>query len=54
MIANGPNRDNAWYSMLDRQWPARKASFERWLAPGNFDKDGRPKTSLAALNGQTA
>jgi RimJ/RimL family protein N-acetyltransferase len=54
MIAKGRNRDNAWYSMLDSEWPARKRSFERWLAPENFDKDGRQKVSLAALNGQKA
>jgi RimJ/RimL family protein N-acetyltransferase len=54
MIAKGRNRDNAWFSMLDSEWPARKASFERWLQPENFDSDGRQKVSLAALNGQKA
>ena len=54
MIAKGRNRDNAWYSIIDSEWPARKQSFERWLAPENFDKDGRQKVSLAALNAQTA
>jgi RimJ/RimL family protein N-acetyltransferase len=52
MIAKGRNRDNAWFSMLDNEWPARKASFERWLAPENFDSEGRQKVSLAALNAQ--
>ena len=37
MIAKGRNRDNAWYSMLDGEWPERKRNFERWLAPENFD-----------------
>jgi RimJ/RimL family protein N-acetyltransferase len=46
----GRNRDNAWFSMLDHEWPARKANFERWLSPENFDRDGRQKLSLAALN----
>jgi RimJ/RimL family protein N-acetyltransferase len=54
MIAKGRNRDNAWYSMIDSEWPARRQSFERWLAPENFDKDGRQKASLAALNAQQA
>jgi RimJ/RimL family protein N-acetyltransferase len=54
MIAKGRNRDNAWYSIIDSEWPARKQSFERWLAPENFDKDGRQKVSLAALNAQKA
>jgi RimJ/RimL family protein N-acetyltransferase len=50
LIAKGRNRDNAWFSMLDSEWPARKAAFERWLAPGNFDRDGRQRTSLRQLN----
>ena len=52
MIAKGRNRDNAWYSMLDSEWPQRKRNFERWLAPENFDGEGRQKLSLGALNGQ--
>ncbi len=51
---DGRNRDNAWFSMLDSEWPARKAAFERWLAPENFDGGGRQKISLAALNGAPA
>jgi len=54
MIAKGRNRDNAWFSMLDGEWPARKLNFERWLAPENFDSAGRQKLSLAALNGHGA
>jgi RimJ/RimL family protein N-acetyltransferase len=49
MIVKGRNRDTAWYAMLDREWPARKRAFERWLAPENFDADGRQKTRLARL-----
>lgn len=48
----GRNRDNAWFSMLDSEWPDRKRNFERWLAPENFDAEGRQRTSLAILNGQ--
>lgn len=54
MIAKGRNRDNAWFSMLDSEWPSRKCNFERWLAPENFDGEGRQKLSLAALNAQSA
>ncbi|MPZ55718.1 MAG: GNAT family N-acetyltransferase [Rhizobiales bacterium] len=50
MIAKGRNRDTAFFSMLDSEWPARKAAFERWLAPENFDADGRQRMSLRALN----
>ena len=51
MIAKGRNRDTAWFSMLDGEWPTRKANFERWLAPENFTADGQQKLSLAAMNG---
>ena len=47
-IVKGENRDTAWYSILDGEWPARKAAFERWLAPENFDRDGGQKTRLGA------
>jgi RimJ/RimL family protein N-acetyltransferase len=47
MIVKGRNRDTAWFSMLDSEWPRRKAAFESWLAPGNFDAAGRQKRSLA-------
>jgi RimJ/RimL family protein N-acetyltransferase len=46
MIAKGRNRDTAYFSMLDSEWPARRTAFERWLAPENFDRDGRQKTML--------
>jgi hypothetical protein len=51
MIAKGRNRDTAWFSMLDNEWPQRKANFERWLAPDNFTADGRQITSLSEMNG---
>jgi len=50
-IAKGRNRDTAYFSMLECEWPARKAAFERWLAPENFDGDGRQRVSLRMLNG---
>jgi RimJ/RimL family protein N-acetyltransferase len=51
MIGKGRNRDTAFYSMLEDEWPARKAAFERWLDPENFDANGKQRTSLIALNG---
>jgi len=50
LIAKGRNRDDAWFSMLDSEWPARKAAFERWLAPDNFDAAGKQRASLSELN----
>jgi RimJ/RimL family protein N-acetyltransferase len=52
MIIKGRNRDTAWFSMLDSEWPKRKAAFERWLHPSNFDADGQQKMSLSALNSE--
>jgi RimJ/RimL family protein N-acetyltransferase len=51
MIAKGENRDSAWFSLLDSEWPAAKIAFEKWLAPENFTADGAQKQSLAALRG---
>lgn len=48
MIVKGRNRDTAWFAMLDSEWPSRKAAFERWLAPENFDREGRQKSRLRA------
>jgi RimJ/RimL family protein N-acetyltransferase len=53
VIAKGRNRDNAWFSMLDSEWPARKRNFECWLAAENFTADGKQKLSLGAMNGMT-
>jgi RimJ/RimL family protein N-acetyltransferase len=46
MIAKGRNRDTAYFSMLDSEWPARKHAFERWLAPENFDAAGQQRLRL--------
>ncbi len=50
MIVKGRSRDSAWFAMIDTDWPVRKAAFERWLAPDNFDAAGRQRTSLRELN----
>jgi RimJ/RimL family protein N-acetyltransferase len=46
MIIKGQNRDTAWFSMLDGEWPRIEAEYERWLDPGNFAADGTQKTKL--------
>jgi RimJ/RimL family protein N-acetyltransferase len=48
-IYKGRNRDTAWYSILDSEWPALKTAFEAWLDPANFDADGRQRQRLSAL-----
>ena len=44
----GRNRDTAWFAVIDRDWPRLRAAFEAWLAPENFDEDGRQRSPLAA------
>lgn len=53
MIIKGRNRDTAWFSMLDSEWPSRKAAFEAWLDPANFNAQGRQKQSLAEISQNT-
>ena len=46
MVSKGRNRDTAWFSMLDSEWPRVKADFETWLAESNFDAAGQQKAKL--------
>jgi RimJ/RimL family protein N-acetyltransferase len=48
-IVKGRNRDTAWYSIIDGEWPAVRGAFAAWLAPENFDADGRQLAALAEL-----
>jgi RimJ/RimL family protein N-acetyltransferase len=48
-IHKGRSRDTTWLSIIDGEWPALRAAFERWLAPDNFDPLGRQRESLASL-----
>ncbi|MGD1879117.1 MAG: GNAT family N-acetyltransferase [Kiloniellaceae bacterium] len=45
----GRNRDTAWFSILDSEWPPLNAAFQAWLAPENFDAQGRQKRGLAEI-----
>jgi RimJ/RimL family protein N-acetyltransferase len=49
LVVKGRNRDTAWFSIIDSEWPSRRAAFETWLAPENFDGNGRQRVSLSAL-----
>jgi len=48
-VVKGRNRDTAWFSVIDRDWPRLRESFLRWLDPANFNKDGMQRVRLAAL-----
>jgi len=53
MISRGRNRDTAWFSLLDHEWPQRKRAFERWLDPENFDANGGQRATLSSIASQT-
>lgn len=46
MVTKGKNRDTAWFAMIDRDWPALRAGYQKWLDPANFDANGQQLTSL--------
>lgn len=46
MVVKGQNRDTAWYSIIDREWPALSQAYESWLDPANFDAEARQKRRL--------
>ena len=46
VIVKGRNRDTAWFSMIDKEWPTLRSAFEAWLKPDNFDADGRQRKRL--------
>jgi len=49
MVVKGRNRDTTWFSITDGEWPVRRAAFEAWLSPENFDENGRQRQSLADI-----
>jgi RimJ/RimL family protein N-acetyltransferase len=49
-IPKGHNRDTAYYSILDYEWPLIRQNFTRWLEPENFDASGGQQVSLGDLN----
>lgn len=52
MIVKGRNRDTAWYTIMNHEWPAVRANIAAWLADDNFDAAGRQKRSLSEINRQ--
>ena len=49
MVVRGCNRDTAWFSIIDEDWPNIKSAFEQWFDVSNFDTDGNQKVSLSQL-----
>jgi RimJ/RimL family protein N-acetyltransferase len=52
VVMKGRNRDTAWYSILDGEWPALKLAFERWLEPANFDAAGAQRRRLGEFQAE--
>ena len=42
IVYKGRSRDTAWYSVIDREWPALDAAFRAWLDPGEFRRRRSP------------
>lgn len=49
MVIKGQNRDTAWFSIIDGEWPAVRSTFEAWLAVDNFDGEGHQRRRLEDL-----
>ncbi len=49
MVVKGRNRDTAWLSILDTEWPRQREAFGQWLDPSNLDPDGRQRRSLSSF-----
>ncbi|QGX97678.1 N-acetyltransferase [Roseovarius faecimaris] len=48
-VVKGRNRDTAWFSVIDKEWPALKEAYEVWLNPANFDERGQQRERLSDL-----
>jgi RimJ/RimL family protein N-acetyltransferase len=46
IVIKGRSRDNAWFSIVDGEWPSIKAALEAWLDPANFDESGQQRRRL--------
>jgi RimJ/RimL family protein N-acetyltransferase len=46
VVYKGRNRDTAWFALTDHDWGRVRAAFEKWLAPTNFDTEGRQLVPL--------
>lgn len=49
VVVKGRNRNTAWFSILDNEWPSQKIALQQWLKLNNFDKNGQQKQSLQQL-----
>ncbi|MEM6734000.1 MAG: GNAT family protein, partial [Myxococcota bacterium] len=45
-VVKGENRDTAWFSIIDRDWPRLAQGFRAWLDSSNFDQNGNQRQRL--------
>jgi RimJ/RimL family protein N-acetyltransferase len=48
-VVKGRNRDTAWFSVIDTEWPALREAYRAWLSPRNFDAKGQQRERLSDL-----
>ncbi len=53
IVVKGRNRDTAWFSIIDTEWPTLATAFRRWLDRANFDPHGKQLVSLSTLTAKT-
>jgi RimJ/RimL family protein N-acetyltransferase len=51
-VSKGQNRNTAWYSIIDSEWPNVERAFDAWLCVENFDS-GQQVRKLEDLRGQS-
>jgi hypothetical protein len=49
LVVKGRNRDTAWFSVIDSEWPGLREAFRAWLDDANFDANGRQRERLSDL-----
>ena len=54
VVFKGGNRDTAWFSIIDSEWPALRRAYRAWLDPGNFDAAGRQRRKLGDFRAEFA
>ncbi|UDF28209.1 UNVERIFIED_ORG: GNAT family N-acetyltransferase [Roseateles sp. XES5] len=54
MLSKGENRDTAWFSIIDSEWPVIAKAFDAWLSPDNFDAGGQQKRKLEDIRAEIA
>ena len=46
LVYKGRNRDTAWFSIINTEWPAIETAMKAWLSAENFDAQGQQRQTL--------